>query len=128
MRNCIISFLLAISALSVQATEYAYLTFKMSDGEEYSLAVSGLSIQFSDGNLVASDGTTLPLAQLSKMYFSSTSAISPVEVRGGAVDIFNLRGERLGTYPSWPEAQKALGKGVYVIKDIKGRTEKRLKK
>ena len=76
MRIFLLSFLLSLSALAMQGADFTYLTFQTEDGSEYSVVASGLSISFQDGNLVASDGTSLPLTNLRKMYFSNASDIS----------------------------------------------------
>lgn len=130
MRNLIISILLSFSALGMQGADFTYLTFQTEDGSEYSVVASGLSISFQDGNLVASDGTSLPLSNLRKMYFSNVSDISGLasEKANGMVTVFNLQGKLLGTYPSLSEATATMGKGLYLIKIGNGKTQKQVVK
>lgn len=117
-----------MSSLSVQGENYSFLTFQTNDGTEYSIAVADLTISFKDGNMVASDGTTLPLSALSKMYFSTTSAIAELDGDTGNVIVFDSKGVRIGAYSSLSKALDALGKGMFVIQDKEGRTQKRLVK
>lgn len=126
MRILLMALWMMLSSLSVNAEDFTYLTFQTKDGTEYSLAVSGLSITFIDGNMVASDGTTLPLSNLNKMYFTSTSDIAKLKREGtaGTVLVFNGAGIQIGTYSTLSEALSVLGKGLYVIKKSNGETDK----
>lgn len=130
MRIFLLSFLLSLSALAMQGADFTYLTFQTEDGSEYSVVASGLSISFQDGNLVASDGTSLPLTNLRKMYFSNASNISGLagEKANGMVTVYNLQGKLLGSYPSLSEATAAMGKGLFLIKEENGKTQKKVVK
>jgi hypothetical protein len=104
------------------ATDFNFLTFEKADGSMVSLPVSGLTLTFIDGNLVASDGTTLPLASLTKMFFTETSGISTVQsLASGPSGIYTISGIYVG------EASNSLSrlpKGVYIIKSPQGVTKK----
>ncbi len=130
MRNLFISFVLAMSSLGLYGADYSYLTFQTTDGTEYSVAVSGLTISFQNGYMTASDGTSLSLSSLNKMYFSTTSGITTLNSDANASDVmvFNSSGEQIGTYSSLYQALSSLGKGVFVIKDSNGKTQKRISK
>lgn len=114
----------------MQGADFTYLIFQTEDGSEYSVVASGLSISFQDGNLVASDGTSLPLTNLRKMYFSNASDISGLAGKNanGMVTVYNLQGKLLGSYPSLSEATAAMGKGLFLIKEENGKTQKKVVK
>lgn len=126
LRFVLTTFLMVLSSMAINAEDYTYLTFQTKDGTEYSIAVSGLSITFSDGYMVASDGTALPLSDLSKMYFNTTSDIEnmKIDTAGGAVLVFNASGVQIGSYPTLSKALSALGKGLYMIRKDNGETNK----
>lgn len=118
-------FLLTLGAVATaQADDYSYLTFQTSDGQAQSVASASLVITFANGNLVATDNngatTTLPLASLSKMYFSSEStgidAPSSSIPTDEHVEVFTLAGISLGQYENLQQAETTLAKGIYVVK------------
>lgn len=124
MKKVFLSFFFSCILLSASATDYKFLTLESTDGSKVSLAATGLTLTFSDGNLVASDGTVLPLSSLSKMYFTETSGITSVtSSAGGAMQVYTLSGILVGTYT---EGQSFVGlpKGIYIIKDRQGNTHK----
>lgn len=106
-------------ALSANADNYKYLSFELTDGRVQSISVTDLTLTFSNDNLVASDGTTIPLSQLSKMFFSETSGITemPTVSHTGKVEVYNPSGSKVGTFENSQEAKSKLPKGIYIIKD-----------
>ena len=109
-------------ALTIQATEYNYLTIEKTDGTTQSMAALGLTITFSDDILTATNGTksaTIVLSEVSRMYFTEedTSTLTAIDAVGqdgkpvlnDAEEVYDLRGHRLpkGVTPR---------KGVYIIK------------
>ncbi|EHG20963.1 hypothetical protein HMPREF9332_01912 [Alloprevotella rava F0323] len=71
-----ISILAAFLLLAVgaKAQTYSYLTFQQTDGTQKSLTANGLKITFSGNTLTATSAegtTTLPLTDLTKMFFAS---------------------------------------------------------
>ncbi|MBO4316178.1 MAG: hypothetical protein J5867_09510 [Prevotella sp.] len=125
-RYLLAAIIMVLSSLTLHAEDYTYLTLQTKDGTTYSLAVSGLSITFSNGYMVASDGTSLQLSSLSKMYFSTSSDIHQLKMESaeGNVLVFNDSGVLLGTFPTLDRALSSLGKGLYVIKKSNGETNK----
>lgn len=131
MKAIILSFIMALGALTAQAQSYNYLTLQQSDGTEQSVSVSGLKITFSDSEVIATNGTatvSVPLAQMSKMYFSqkataitdaaAAEAVSAAIVGGKLqvsapvgteVQVFSVDGRRLS-----PDG--TFSKGVYVVR------------
>ena len=125
MRRIFLGIFLFFSALVSKADGYHFLVLECNDGSSYSLPVSGLSLTFSNGNLVSSDGTTVPLEQLSKMYFSDTEAIieSKAEPRTD-IAVYTISGVLVGTFADMTKATSTLPKGNYIIKAQDGRTFK----
>lgn len=66
-------FLLLMMVLAIpmitQANGYRYLTIETTSGARVSLPVSGLQLSFS-GNVLTAGSQSIPLSNLSKMYFS----------------------------------------------------------
>lgn len=125
MKRTLILTLLAALHLGLRAADYKYLVFTLTDHTERAIASENLNITFSDGNLVATNGTTtlatIPLSSLSEMVFSETgiSGISLITTDGLATDqmtVYDMNGRQI-------PAGTALPKGVYILKG-QGRTIK----
>ena len=124
MKRLLITLIVfAALALSVQAGDYAYLTFRSNDGTEISFSVDHLNITFSNGQLVVVNNETnqaLSLSDLNKMYFTN-SAVTNIEeaqpVEGEAdVEIFTTAGVSMGRFSSLNQAKQTLPMGVYIVK------------
>lgn len=112
--------LLALMAGGITAhaddSTYPYLTFETTDGTKTSVSVSSLEISVSGTTLTAGDNSFV-IANLSKMYFSSTdqttgiTAISQVEWEE-ATEVYDLNGRRVAK-------EKAL-KGAFIVKGKNG--------
>lgn len=110
--------LLAIMGCSfkAQADEYPYLTFETTDGAKVSVAASSLTVSISGTTLTARDQSFV-LANLSKMYFSSsdqTTGIQCITVAelNDASEIYDLNGRKV--------SKSQLKSGVYVVKNKNG--------
>ena len=120
-RTLFIAFaLLAITTCKAQS--FSYLTFEQTDGTSVSLPVSGLVLTFSGNNLVSSDGTTIPLSGLSKMFFTETSGITlfPSLQQEGSIRAYTTAGSFVGQFNNAQEALSRLPKGLYMFKDGAG--------
>ena len=126
-RALLIAFVLGI-VMTCKAQNFEYLTFEQTDGTCLSLPVSGLTLTFSDGNLVSSDGTTIPLSSLSKMFFTETSGITlvPTLQPEDAVSAYTAAGSLVGQFGNTQEAIRLLPKGLYIFKDNTGKVVKTL--
>lgn len=122
MKKTILTMALAaISVVGTYADDYGYLTFEALDGAQTSVAVDNLKITVVDGNLQVTNGAesaTLPVASLSKMFFSSTSGVDAALLPDGNTDVkaYALSGVCVGTYRNAATAAAALPKGVYILK------------
>ncbi len=115
---------IATSFTMASAADYDYLTVLMSDGTEQSFTASGLSITFSDGYMVVNENgtsTSLSLATLSKMYFSTTAtAIRDINTTDADVlikgDFYDLQGRKVLSDQAIATAASQLPKGIYVVR------------
>ena len=122
MKQLLIILTLCLSAITASAGDYKFLILEDNDGTTYSMNATGLTLTFSDGNLVSSDGTVIPLNSLVKMYFSEASGIStiPSTTNDDHVTVYSIAGILAGTYNDMTTAMSSLTKGLYIIKQKDG--------
>ncbi len=82
----------------------------------------GLTITFSDGNLVAANNEetrTFSLSDVTQFYFTSApTGITNINAdQLQQVEVFTITGQRVGCFPCDTKLPTVLGKGVYVVKD-----------
>ena len=117
--------------MAAQAVDYQYLNIEKTDGTAQSLTAEGLEISYSNGNLIATNGTeqaTFALTTLKRMYFSNdktTTAIETVEATAAdwndaTTEIYDLSGRRL------PQGKKP-ARGLYIFKKGNTTTKKYVK-
>ena len=124
MKKTLITLTLMMAlATAALADDYPYLAFQTADGTVKAVSVTSLTLTFSNGQLVATngDGTySFSLADLNKMFFTNepTAVPSPLlwDGEGETVEVFSLTGISLGTFRSIASAQEQLTEGVYVVK------------
>ena len=74
--------MMVAGALTTQAENYAYFVIEQNNGTSLSMPAVGLNISYSDGNLVATNGTehaTIQLTNVSRMYFSNEKTATAIE-------------------------------------------------
>lgn len=122
MKQLLIILTLCLSSITASAGDYKFLILEGNDGTTYSMNATGLTLTFSDGNLVSSDGTVIPLNSLVKMYFSEASGIStiPSTTSDDHVTVYSIAGILAGTYNDMTTAMSSLTKGLYIIKQKDG--------
>ena len=123
MKKIVIIMMALVGALTVQAEEYAYLTFETTDGAKASVDVSSLTLTVS-GNTLTAGSQTFTLSNLSKMYFSNTNETNAIEeittaTLDEAADIYDLQGHKV--------TKEQMKRGVYIVK-TKSRTYKMIVK
>ena len=125
MRKVIFSLLAVIGVATAQADDYTYpfLTIETSSGAT-SISTASLTLTISDGKLIAANETTtqtFSLTELSKMYFSTSSATGIETIEAATTvagrEVYDLQGRRVDNP----------GKGVFIIKE-NGQTRKVLLK
>ncbi len=117
MKKLLVILMATLVSLSAQAGDYSYLTFETTDGAKVSISVTSLSIAVS-GTALTAGTQTFELANLSKMYFSTsneTSGISSVRLNEDEQDAlyYDLQGRKVS------RDQMRSGQ-VYVVKTQNG--------
>lgn len=113
MKKLVVFLSMMIGAMAVHATDYAYLTFEMTDGAKASVAVDGLALTIS-GTTLTAGSQSFTLSNLSKMYFSTsnetTTGIEEITsvALNEATDIYDLQGHKV--------SKEQMRKGVYIVK------------
>ena len=109
----LLSWMALVGALTVQAEDYAYLTFETTDGAKASVAVSSLTLTI-NGSVLTVGSQTFTLSNLSKMYFSVSdeTATGIEEITSATLDaaaeIYDLQGHKV--------SKDQMRKGVYIVK------------
>lgn len=126
MRSVLLLLFTFLGLAVVRAEDYAYLTIVGADGGKTSLTAVGLTLSFSDDNLVArnaytDESLTLPLSSLASMNFSNddeTTGITSVHaVTSGDDAVYTIQGQRL-------PVGAPLKKGIYIVR--KGSTTQKV--
>lgn len=114
MKKIFLLWMALVGALTVQADDYAYLTFETTDGAKASVAVSSLTLTI-NGSTLTAGSQTFTLTNLSKMYFSVSdeTATGIEEITSATLDeaaeIYDLQGHRV--------SKDQMRKGVYIVKN-----------
>ena len=116
MKKMILSVSMLAGSLSAMAEDYPYLTFETANGTKTSISTSSLTISIQDGKLMAGS-MELTLADLSKMYFSTSNETTGIEevsiaTLDDTADIYDLLGRKV--------SKAQMRRGVYVIKTKNG--------
>ncbi len=118
MKKLFLTLVVAVATvMTANASGYEYLTIQKS---MISLASSGLTITFENGNLIATQNgetTTLELNSLSKMFFAETTDIQMPSNSLETGDVFDLQGRRVASKMQLKNLQNQLPKGFYIVKN-----------
>ena len=119
MKKIILLLTMLVGVFTAQAEDYTYLTFETSDGAKTSVDVSSLPVTINLDNSTLNIGDkTFTLADLSKMYFSTTdettTGIQEVSVitLDEAVDIYDIHGRKVN--------KEQMRRGIYIMKTKQG--------
>lgn len=115
MKKFFVLVMVLVGVLTVQAGDYAYLTFETTDGAKASVAVESLTLTIS-GNTLTAGSQQFTLSNLSKMYFSNidetATGIESIDNSQLTIDdsteIFDLQGHKV--------SKNQMRKGVYIVK------------
>lgn len=122
MRKTVIILFTLLGIATIQAEDYPYMMFQTNDGNVLTMASASLTITFSDGNMVASNGSeskTVALTDLNKMFFASNPAsveTTQTEEVNEPVEVFTVTGISVGKYENIQQVQATLERGIYVVK------------
>lgn len=103
------------------AADYGWLTFRLADDTELSVASENLSIDYIDDALHLKSATvdeTLPVAQIKTMRFTE----APAGITDTAADVsekavfYNVSGANAGIFPSVEAGRLNLPSGIYIVK------------
>ena len=122
MRKTFITLLTILGIAAAHAEDYPYMMFQTNDGTILTMASASLTITFSEGNMMLSNGAeskTIALADLKKMCFASDPAgieSTPENEMDKPVDVFIITGIFVGKYEKLEKARSSLERGIYVVK------------
>ena len=117
MKRLLFILIMMTGALAMQAADYPYLTFEMTDGNRISVSAESLTLTVSGTTLTAGN-QSFTLVNLSRMYFStsdeSTTGISEILAVNldEVTDIYDLKGNKV--------SKSQMRKGVYIVKTKNG--------
>ena len=130
MKRFLLSSASLMLALAAGADTYPYLSFQSTDGSVVSFGVESLSMTFSDSGskLTVTDGSTsqtLSVADLTKMFFATSSAtgISEVTTADGDMLVYTTSGTYVGKFANARSLDEAVEPGIYLVKQ-NGKTRK----
>ena len=123
MKKLVLTTLITLGTLQVQAYEYPYLVFQNTEGTTTAFAVESLTITISEGKLVAKnaeDTQSFSLGDLSKMYFTRQADLTGISDTDTSedeiVEVFTTGGINIGKYLNINEAKSSLKPGLYILK------------
>lgn len=127
MKKTIILMMMVLAvAAKAMADDYPWLAFQTADGAVKSVAVKNLTLTFSNGTLVATNGDgnyAFSLDNLNKMFFSTEPtriADNTLDSECDEAEVFTVAGVAVGRFANADAAKAALKPGLYVIKSKNG--------
>ena len=104
MKTLLTTLALAMSAVSLSAQSYDYLSFQNTDNTVKSLSIDGLKITFENGNAVATVNgktETFALENLQKLYFteSDVTGIEQVVATDNQIRVYTENGKLMVSAP-----------------------------
>lgn len=111
---------LCVSA-QMWALDFPWLSFKMKDASEITVAADNLVMNYSDGNLLLTSGSvneTLSVANIASMSFTNQPAgvEEVIATLSEPASYYTLGGVNVGEFASADDARRALPSGVYIAK------------
>ncbi len=122
MKKILLSLLVAMGAVTVQADSYTYLTFETTDGAKTSVSVSSLTLTIS-GTTLTAGSQSFTLSNLKKMYFSATDETTGIsdlrtdDLQLQDAEIYDLSGKKIVNRKS---SNSKLPNGAYIVKTKQG--------
>lgn len=130
MRRLLMASAALLIAATANADTYPYFSFMSTDGNVVSVGVESLEMTFSEAGdmLTVSNGEeshTMSVADLEKMYFSSTktTGINDVVAASGPLQLYTVSGTYMGKFGSKSDIENNVDAGVYIVK-TNGKTTK----
>jgi hypothetical protein len=121
LRAILLTAMLVISFATIKAEDYKFFTIEKTDGTSQTMTAVGLTINYTDGYLVAQNGnetTKILLSDLKRMYFTNeAAAISDItDEKASNNETYDMQGRRITDKP-------LMNRGIYIIKKD-GKTQK----
>lgn len=121
LKTILLTAILVISCATIKAEDYKFFTIEKTDGTSQTMTAVGLTINYTDGYLVAQSGnetTKILLSDLKRMYFTNeAAAISDItDEKASNNETYDMQGRRITDKP-------LMNRGIYIIKKD-GKTQK----
>ena len=121
LRAILLTAMLVISFATIKAEDYKFSTIEKTYGTSQTMTAVGLTINYTDGYLVAQNGnetTKILLSDLKRMYFTNeAAAISDItDEKASNNETYDMQGRRITDKP-------LMNRGIYIIKKD-GKTQK----
>lgn len=121
LRAILLTAILVISFATIKAEDYKFFTIEKTNGTSQTMTAVGLTINYTDGYLVAQNGnetTKILLSDLKRMYFTNeAAAISDItDEKASNNETYDMQGRRITDKP-------LMNRGIYIIKKD-GKTQK----
>lgn len=121
LKTILLTAILVISFATIKAEDYKFFTIEKTDGTSQTMTAVGLTINYTDGYLVAQNGnetTKILLSDLKRMYFTNeAAAISNItDEKASNNETYDMQGRRITDKP-------LMNRGIYIIKKD-GKTQK----
>lgn len=121
LKTILLTAILVISFATIKAEDYKFFTIEKTDGTSQTMTAVGLTINYTDGYLVAQNGnetTKILLSDLKRMYFTNeAAAISDItDEKASNNETYDMQGRRITDKPF-------MNRGIYIIKKD-GKTQK----
>ena len=121
LRAILLTAILVISFATIKAEDYKFFTIEKTDGTSQTMTAVGLTINYTDGYLVAQNGnetTKILLSDLKRMYFTNeAAAISDItDEKASNNETYDMQGRRITDKP-------LMNRGIYIVKKD-GKTQK----
>lgn len=121
LKTILLTAVLVISFATIKAEDYKFFTIEKTDGTSQTMTAVGLTINYTDGYLVAQNGnetTKILLSDLKRMYFTNeAAAISDItDEKASNNETYDMQGRRITDKP-------LMNRGIYIIKKD-GKTQK----
>ncbi len=107
--------------MMAMGADYPWLTFRMADGTEMSIASEGLAINYSDGYLQLKSSTvdqSISCQEVKSMKFTtSPAAVDGIsDISSSEAEYFDISGKNMGVFATVDDARKALPSGTYIVR------------
>ena len=119
MKRFAFLLLLALSWGKIVAEEFPFLNIEQANGTVTTIESIGTTFTFKDGKMTVTQNgssTSIPLLDLNKMYFSTTSDIKDIDLQDEKpFTVVSITGIKMGEFENISDIQNQLKTGVYII-------------